>query len=143
MAFNIRVYGILINKKNEVLLSDENRFGRKFTKFPGGGLEHGEGLKDCLKREFIEELQLDVEVEELIYLTEFYQQSAFDAKDQIISIYYSVRSPLTTKIKTTDKLFDFQSDDQEVHRWVSLDELSEKDMTFPIDKEVAKILSKV
>lgn len=141
MAFNIRVYGILINEKNEVLLSDENRFGRKFTKFPGGGLEQGEGLKDCLKREFIEELQLNVEVGELLYLTDFYQQSAFDAKDQIISIYYNVKSLLTDKIKTKDKVFDFQSDDQEVHRWISLDELSEEDMTFPIDKKVAKILS--
>lgn len=141
MAFNIRVYGILINEKNEVLLSDENRFGRKFTKFPGGGLEQGEGLKDCLKREFIEELQLNVEVGELLYLTDFYQQSTFDAKDQIISIYYSVRSLLTAKIKTTDKLFDFQLDEQEVHRWISLDELSEEDMTFPIDRKVAKILS--
>ena len=51
-SFNIRVYGILLNDRNEVLVSDECRNGYSFTKFPGGGLEFGEGLVDGLKREF-------------------------------------------------------------------------------------------
>ena len=50
---NIRVYGIIINDENQVLLSDELRFGNAFTKFPGGGLEWGEGTKDCLKLSLI------------------------------------------------------------------------------------------
>lgn len=140
MGFNIRVYGILINDKNEVLLSDENRFGRKFTKFPGGGLEQGEGLKDCVKREFMEELQLEVEVNDLFYLTDFYQQSAFNENDQIISVYYRVKSAETSKIETVNSPFDFKIDDQEVHRWKSLDNLSEEDVTFPIDKKVVSML---
>lgn len=143
MGFNIRVYGILINDKNEVLLSDENRFGRKFTKFPGGGLEQGEGLKDCVKREFMEELQLEVEVEDLFYLTDFYQQSAFNENDQIISVYYRVKSAETSKIETVNSPFDFKIDDQEVHRWKSLDNLSEEDVTFPIDKKVVSLLIEV
>jgi mutator protein MutT len=140
MAFNIRVYGILLNDENKILLSDENRFGRKFTKFPGGGLEQGEGLKDCLKREFKEELELDVEVGDLFYLTDFYQQSAFSEKDQIISIYYRVSAQLTSKIKTVETLFDFKSGDQEVHRWVAFSDLKVEDVTFPIDKKVVGLL---
>tara|TARA_R110002111_G_scaffold147411_1_gene214411 strand:- start:1 stop:429 length:429 start_codon:yes stop_codon:yes gene_type:complete len=140
MAFNIRVYGILINDKGEVLISDENRFGRQFTKFPGGGLEQGEGLKDCLKREFIEELQLDVEVGELVYLTDFYQASAFNKDDQIISIYYQVESLETSKISTKQNRFDFKPGDEEIHRWVSLNELKKEDVTFPIDKLVVELL---
>ncbi|TNE74221.1 MAG: NUDIX hydrolase, partial [Bacteroidetes bacterium] len=62
MRFNIRVYGILLNEKNEVLLSDERRFGTAFTKFPGGGLEWGEGIKDALIRELQEELNIDAEI---------------------------------------------------------------------------------
>ena len=54
--FTQRTYGILINKKQEVLISDEFRFGRYFRKFPGGGVEKGEGIIDALKREFKEEL---------------------------------------------------------------------------------------
>lgn len=136
MAFNIRVYGILISNENEVLLSDENRFGRKFTKFPGGGLEQGEGLKDCVKREFIEELELDVEVGDLFYLTDFYQQSAFNENDQIISVYFKVKAPTISKIKTVEKVFDFKPGDQEVHRWVAIKDLKIEDVTFPIDKKV-------
>jgi 8-oxo-dGTP pyrophosphatase MutT (NUDIX family) len=141
MAFNIRVYGILLNDRNEVLLSDESRFGRKFTKFPGGGLEQGEGLKDCVKREFMEELQLDVEVGVLVYLTDFYQQSAFNENDQIISIYYRVHTSMTSKIETVKTPFDFKSEDQEVHRWISLKDLTKEDLTFPIDKKVVSILT--
>ena len=34
--FTIRVYGIILNEKDEVLLSDESYLGHRFTKFPGG-----------------------------------------------------------------------------------------------------------
>jgi 8-oxo-dGTP diphosphatase len=59
--FNVRVYGILIHEEN-VLVSDEYIKGKFITKFPGGGLEFGEGTLDCVVREFKEELGLDVEV---------------------------------------------------------------------------------
>ncbi len=42
--FNIRVYALLINEKNEVLITDEFRFGKEMTKFPGGGLGAKEPL---------------------------------------------------------------------------------------------------
>ena len=59
-SFNLRVYGLLVNEHNEVLISEEFRFGKPFTKFPGGGLELGEGLKEGLIREFQEELEIDI-----------------------------------------------------------------------------------
>lgn len=136
MAFNIRVYGILINSKDEVLLSDERRFGREFTKFPGGGLEHGEGIKDCLIREFQEELGIKIEVQELLYLTDFYQESAFNKEDQIISIYYSVETKKEEAIYSKKTAFDFDEDAIESHRWKKVSELNESDLTFPIDKIV-------
>jgi len=136
MAFNIRVYGILINSKNEVLLSDERRSGKEFTKFPGGGLEFGEGIKDCLIREFQEELNIKIDVNELLYLTDFYQQSAFNKDDQIISVYYSVSADNLESIKSKEKAFDFEKDAIESHRWRGLEKLREEDLTFPIDKIV-------
>lgn len=136
MAFNIRVYGILINENDEVLLSDERRFGQEFTKFPGGGLELGEGMKDCLIREFKEELNLEIEVNELIYLTDFYQKSAFGLDDQIISVYYSVSSKDIESIEASRIPFDFDGDAIESHRWKKRSELTEEDVTFPIDKLV-------
>ena len=58
--FTIRVYGILVNENKRVLVSDEFIRGDYFTKFPGGGMELGEGTRDCLRREFKEETGLDV-----------------------------------------------------------------------------------
>ena len=74
--FNVRVYGILI-KDGKVLVSDEYIKGNKITKFPGGGLEFGEGTIECIKREFIEEMQLPVEVISHFYTTDFFVSSAF------------------------------------------------------------------
>ena len=69
--FNIRVYGILINENKQVLVSDEFIRGQYYTKFPGGGLELGEGTRECLAREFMEEMNLKVSVEDHLYTTDF------------------------------------------------------------------------
>ena len=77
VMFNIRVYGILINETGQVLVSDEMIRGMNITKFPGGGLEFGEGTRDCLRREFMEEMNLQVQIGDHIYTTDFFQRSAF------------------------------------------------------------------
>ena len=141
--FNIRVYGILINSKNEVLLSDEKRFGQQFTKFPGGGLEFGEGTKDCLKREFEEELNLEVEVDELIYLTDYFQVSAFNKNEQLISIYYRVRTKRWEDISCKERAYESEGNEHEVQRWKSISELSKNDLTFPVDKIVVQKLKEI
>ena len=137
--FNIRVYGLLLNSEGQVLVSDENRFGLQFTKFPGGGLEWGEGTVDALKREFREELAVDVEVGDLFYVTDFFQVSAFDEEDQIISIYYRVSFPDWRELTVRATPFDFNGE-QEVQRWVSLADLALENFRFPIDKVVVQRL---
>ena len=107
--FNDRVYGILLGENKEVLVSDEFIRGGYFTKFPGGGLEFGEGTRDCLKREFKEEMDLEVQVTDHLYTTDFFQLSAFnpEKKQQIIAIYYFVKAlePIRAPLRT--KPFDF------------------------------------
>ena len=88
--FNVRVYGVLISD-GAVLVSDEYIKKNKITKLPGGGLEFGEGTKDCLIREFKEELDLNVEIMEHFYTTDFFVTSSFDTHSQVISIYYLVK----------------------------------------------------
>lgn len=138
MSFNIRVYGILIRNNNEVLVTDEVIKKMSFTKFPGGGLKFGEGLKDCLKREFLEELQLPITVNDLFYLTEQFQVSAFDDDDQVISIYYNISATAEDlQLLQNRKVV---SPSNEIPRWVQLDNLDERDFMFPIDKKVVKKL---
>ena len=68
----VRVYGIWINDDSQILLSDEYYDGAYFTKFPGGGLELGEGVLDCLKREWKEELGVEIENIRHFYTTDFF-----------------------------------------------------------------------
>ena len=132
--FNLRVYGLVINDKNEILLSDECRFGHFFTKFPGGGVEKGEGILDALRREFQEELNLEIEDATPFYFNDFYQESAFRKEDQIVSFYYLVKCDIS-KIMVENYEIPFQ-DETEKQRWVSIALLNENNLTFPIDKVV-------
>ena len=145
--FNIRVYGVLKDDKNNILVSDEYVRGNYFTKFPGGGLELGEGTRDCLKREFKEETGLEVEIGEHIYTTDFYQPSAFRSADQIISIYYIVSckdlSGLITSVIPFNLSKEITEDPQaagESFRWVALKDFSVETVDLPIDKIVAGII---
>jgi len=140
--FNIRVYGLLFNDQGDILVSDEERFGNRFTKFPGGGLEFGEGLSDCLKREFIEELNQNIEVINHFYTTDFYQKSAFDNQDQLISIYYVVKPIGVMSFKISKNPFDFnkESDVLQAFRFIPVKTLSENNFTFPIDKHIVCLI---
>ena len=137
MAFNIRVYGIVL-KDNHILLSDETIYGKHYTKFPGGGLELGEGTRDCIKREFMEEMNWNVEAGDHVYTTDFYQQSAFNADDQVISIYYLV-NPLEEKEIQYSLEPSFA--EMENFRWVHINDITEDTLTLPIDKIAIKILN--
>lgn len=143
--FNIRVYGLVINDRNEILLSDERVAGVQFTKFPGGGLEWGEGPADCLKREFLEELNQPIEIKEHIYTTDFFQRSAFRDRDQLLSLYYHVELIEKQRFNVVTKPFDFSenaSAKTEVYRWVCLSDLRDSDVHWPIDKYVVGIIKK-
>jgi 8-oxo-dGTP diphosphatase len=139
--FNIRVYALLINEKNEVLVTDEFRFGKEMTKFPGGGLNWGEGTIDCLKRECMEELGCEIEVIRHFYTTDFFQEAAFYEKQQLISIYYLVKNTTPFSVPVSKKKFDFEKkENAQSFRWLPIAELKEEEFTFPIDKKVAGML---
>src|SRR5688500_20376735 len=105
--FNLRVYGILLGENKEVLVADEYIRGNYYTKFPGGGLEFGEGTRNCLRREFKEEMNLDMLVTDHIYTTDYFQLSAFDPAHQIIYIYYYVQTLEPIKLRLNDCAFDY------------------------------------
>lgn len=137
--FNVRVYGLLINEQQEVLLSDEFEGDRYFTKFPGGGLEFGEGLIDGLKREFMEECNAKIEVVNHFYTTDFYEKSSFN-DSQVISIYYLVKPIEELQLKFKCQVFDFDEGTSQCFRWKKIEELTANDVTFRTDKTVVDLL---
>ncbi|MFO7862525.1 MAG: NUDIX hydrolase [Salinivirgaceae bacterium] len=143
-GFNIRVYGIVFNSYGEILLTDEYRLSQKMTKFPGGGLEQGEGTIDCLHREFMEEMNQPIASISHFYTTDFYQKGWFFEHMQLISIYYLVELQMPLQFKISEKAFDFDISDEnpQSFRWASLDSLRPSDLTFPIDKKVLEMLQK-
>ena len=140
--FNVRVYGLLTDDDGRVLITDELVHGHRITKFPGGGLEFGEGTLDAIKREMMEETGIPVEVTAHFYTTDFFQPSAFNSKAQVISIYYLIKAIGSFTLKTSDKLFDFEETKEGAisFRWLPISTLTEEAFTFPIDKKVAIML---
>ena len=142
--FVIRVYGIILNGI-KVLISDEFQLGIRMTKFPGGGLEFGEGTIDALQREFREECN-EQEIYNIrhFYTTDFFQKALFYENKQLLSIYYLAELAEPIKFRISELPYDFQEDKNgnQSFRWIEIKKLNEADFTFPIDKFVAAKLKK-
>lgn len=128
--FNVRVYGIWI-KEDQLLVNEELIKGKRVIKFPGGGLELGEGTIDGLKREWKEELDLDIDVLDHFYTTDFFQQSAFD-DTQVISIYYFVRADDHAVIENLVP--------GEMTYWLPVRSVTADTFTLPIDQVIGGML---
>ncbi|WP_340114522.1 NUDIX hydrolase [Maribellus mangrovi] len=141
--FLLRVYGLVINEKLEILISDEFELNIKMTKFPGGGVEFGEGIVDALIREFREECN-NQEIENIhhFYTTHFHQPAQFFEDTQLISVYYLVDLKQPLKFKISKEAFDFEIGGRQTQsfRWTKINTLKEDEITFPIDKFVVSKL---
>lgn len=138
MAFTLRVYGLLIHN-GHILVSDELIKGQRITKFPGGGLEFGEGLKDCLIREISEEIGVEAIEPVHFYTTDFFQQSAFHSTPmQVVSVYYTFKVADVSTIPVVQVPFAGINGpgDQEVFRWLRIDEANDGVLSLPIDRVV-------
>jgi len=94
-------------------------------------------------------MDLNVDVCEHLYTTDFFQMSAFNPEHQIISIYYLVQALEEIKAPLRDKVFDFDEaqlavyndkGETETFRFVDWHEFSEESVTLPIDKVVAQLV---
>lgn len=142
--FVIRIYGIILNENGEVLVSDEYVHDMFMTKFPGGGLEFGEGPEDCLKREAMEEFGQKVDILSHFYTTGFFQKALFYDSHQLISIYYRIAFPDQPVFKISSKAFDFKEkiNGSQSFRWISVKKSKDIEFTFPVDRYVLNLLKK-
>ncbi len=129
--FNVRVYGIWLHE-GKILINEELIRGEKVIKFPGGGLDFGEGTIECLIREWKEELDLTIEVLDHFYTTDFFQLSAFD-NSQVISIYYWVAAN-----EFPAEIINLEENERAY--WQDLKEVSGDLFTLPIDRKVGDML---
>ncbi len=144
-SFILRVYALLLDDRQRVLVTDEFQLDQRMTKFPGGGLEFGEGPEECLVREIQEECngQTITDIAHF-YTTGFYQPALFFPNHQLISIYYTARLATPPQFTLSDKPFDFSHDQNgnQSFRWVPIDALEAESFTFPIDRFVVQLLQK-
>lgn len=69
---SIEVVAAIIKKNNQVL-STQRGYGefQGLWEFPGGKIEPGENHQEALKREILEELLVDIEVQDHLYTIEY------------------------------------------------------------------------
>ncbi len=133
--FIVRVYGLIHNDWKEVLVAEEFHFNTFMRKFPGGGLEFGEGPADCLFREMNEELNVSLPVGDLLHTTRVFIQSAFNPNHQVLGIYFLVKADDRIKDKFRDQSVMPTENGQEFFRWELVENLSSSNLTFPADQQ--------
>ena len=126
--FNIRVYGLLIFE-NQLMILKEPYAGEILYKFPGGGLEFGEGVIECLEREFLEELNLKITKTHHFYTQEGFLASKFRKNEQLLTVYYMVEVESITELKLLDNSI------EEVI-WCDLNKYQKSPLILPIDQLV-------
>lgn len=129
-SFNVRVYGICY-REDTFLALDEEYAGADLLKLPGGGLEYGEGLIECLQRELKEELNLEAKAFSHLYTQEDFVVSRFNSSEQLLTIYYECElvNPFELLIKEPSV---------HAYRWLTLRD--DNPFTLPVDRQVFDLL---
>ncbi|WP_374124899.1 NUDIX domain-containing protein [Leptotrichia hongkongensis] len=82
----IRVAGILI-EDNKILLIQHHKNDKKYWLIPGGGNDWGETTKEALIREYKEETNMDIEVDEFLFFSETISP---DKKRHVLNLFYKI-----------------------------------------------------
>ena len=100
----VRVCGICVQSGKVLLInhSGMNESG-EFWSPPGGGLEFGESIEDCLKREFLEETNTVISVGKFLTVREFLKPPI-----HAIELYYEVKIESGNIKKGFDPEMDYQ-----------------------------------
>ncbi len=135
--FTIRVYGVFIQNQ-KLCLSREKIQNELVVKFPGGGLEYGEGTRECLQREILEETGQEIKTGAHFYTTDFFQPSIFHTHPvQVISIYYFAVFLYPESLKTIATELK-----EEGIFWIPMTDVSPEILQLPIDQVVVEKLLK-
>lgn len=91
----VRVCGILLQDKKILVVRHKNISGRyNLWAPPGGGVNYGEKIIDCLMREFLEETGLEVKPGRFLFMQEFMQKPL-----HALELFFEV-TPVSGTLKT-------------------------------------------
>lgn len=131
----IAVKGLIKNENGEVLVLQQNDptiSGHEQFHPPGGIVEPGETLKECLAREIKEELGVEAEVGKLVDVGEWYAERGENVM-QFVGIFYEC------VIKSDE--FKFQESEVSNAAWVNKENVESMNITEPSKSIIAKFLS--
>lgn len=83
----IRAAGILI-QDNRILLVQHEKKGKKYWLAPGGGVDYGEKVDAAVRREFKEELNIEVETDDILWVADSIHP---EGKRHILNIFIGCR----------------------------------------------------
>lgn len=99
IAFYLMIYGYKLGKKDKkiiirvrgVILNDDKMLVVKmphnnFYCLPGGKLDYGEGIKECIEREIMEELGIKPEIGRLLFSNTFIEKNMNQSLEFIFEI---------------------------------------------------------
>lgn len=123
--FNYRTAGILI-VDGRVLAHSDPSSSMPHWALPGGHPELDETSADALRREFAEELAVDIRIRRLVWVTEVFGGDE-DGRFHEIALYYEVELPAGSRLAAHDGPFRGDGHDSAhlVFRWLPLDGLDQ------------------
>ena len=118
--FNYRAVGIALNGDRALLHRAEMD---DFWSLPGGRIELLEPAKDALKREMLEELDIEIRVERLVWVVENFFE--YDSKPyHEIAFYFLMTFPHDSHLYERDEPFvAYDNGIKLIFKWYRLDEL--------------------
>lgn len=128
--FRVAIYGVL-TENGSVLMTETKIPSGTTMNFPGGGLELGESPIMALKREFLEETGCAVEIEDLLYASQDFQQNPDYPSEQLMHLYY--------RVKRVDNsgFLNGNEDDVVATAWITPQQIP-KLRIMPVDEEFIK-----
>lgn len=115
LRWRVSAYGVLV-ENNQILLL-KNALTKSELFLPGGEVEINEDIPQAIKREFVEEVGISVEVDSMIYYRESFFKGPRQGAFHSIQLFFNVKKIKAIKNTVTDKhVRDVQ--------WYSLNQLS-------------------
>lgn len=136
--FNVRAYMVVV-QDGRVLVSYERLPMGGVMKFPGGGVEWGEGPVAAIRREALEELGQSVTVNALLHVSRKAHISSFDDNQQVLAIHHLTQLDGPVRFEDEGTLEDVFGKgvpmmDQKLG-WREVDTLQPQDFHFASDRE--------